>query len=471
MIGVLRSRCLAYRPAPPRRPLAAGVDTSGTIYFAAGLPVPGFSSSAAAAGQAAMHQHALFMWVTAEDGTPYDVAVTTMHHAHTLHGGTTPGVSAPIHGFFLGGRLYLDPSGVLCEPAAGSTLTQTAASAAFVAEYVEFGLLPAAPLSGVASNCIVSGHVVLGVEPTTAVALSSFLLREAATRFEGLPGRERLLVASPGHARFVRGGIAALRKGGLRRSEGRNASSSEVAAAPRDLAKTSFAQSAGTRTMLFMRAVWSDQGAADASMNDATFLAYASSFVEYTNNRTYGNAAIVPTYTPGCVYVLPSHTYAQVGGGSGQAADLVPPMSAPPPSPLLPPALTGDGHCKRSERCELDSCRLSERALRCCVWLCLCVPAGKEAAGRPLEVLGSTLPTRSPTSRYCVCLQTHVHRRRSAELRRELGWHCCSTRLLAHCAGMRSCCGARAPACSLVACAACRAAPGTPFRTTNSATT
>ena len=63
--------------------------------------------------------------------------------------------------------------------------------------------------------------------------------------------------------------------------------------------------------MLIIRVVWSDEGPAQ-TMTDATYLAYASQFVAFANNRSYGNMVVVPTYTPGCVYNLPNHTAAQV---------------------------------------------------------------------------------------------------------------------------------------------------------------
>lgn len=249
----------------------------------------------AAAGLPAIHRNSRFIWVATADGATYDIAVTTMHHGRALHSGTHPGIDAPIHGFVLNGRLYLDPAGVFCETAADSSLTQTSASTAFFTEYSESGLLPAAPLAGPrASNCIVSGRVILGVAPAAAATLSSFLLRKATTRFVGLshivPGRE--------------GGLR-----GLGRTE-----------AQRELAKTPVVQSAGTRTMLFARFVWSDQGPADVSMSDATFLARTKSFVAFANNCSYGNMIIVPTYMSGCVYALPGHTYAQVGAGLQTAA-------------------------------------------------------------------------------------------------------------------------------------------------------
>lgn len=253
-----------------------------------------------------MHKRARFSWIKTTDGSSYDVAVTTMRHVHTIHSGTTLGIDAPVHGFVLDGRFYLDPVGVLCEPAAGSTLTQTSSSIAFSTEYAGLMRTTGALARVAASNCIVSGNVVLGVAPTAAASLSAFLLLEASTRRrEGLPGRERLLAPARGHARIMPGPPV---------SGGGDVRALERTEAPRELAKTSISQSAGTRTVLVVRIVWSDQGPADVSMDDATYLAYAASFVSYANNRSYGNMVIEPTYTSGCVYVIPGHTYAQVGG-------------------------------------------------------------------------------------------------------------------------------------------------------------
>lgn len=78
----------------------------------------------------------------------------------------------------------------------------------------------------------------------------------------------------------------------------------------RNLGQTPRSQSAGTRRVLIARVVWSDQNMSD-TMDDARYLSYATDFVNYSNNRSYGNMVIVPTYTPGCVYRLPNHTSVQ----------------------------------------------------------------------------------------------------------------------------------------------------------------
>jgi hypothetical protein len=252
-----------------------------------------------------MHTALRYMWAKLSDGSSYDVVVTTFHHSHVLHGGTRVGIDAPVHGFALDGTLYLDPAGAYCEPAAGSSLRMRPSDTAFAAEYRAMGLLKppsSASASEEAEVCLISGAAVTGVTRADATRLSSFLLREAAVTYNDLPGRERLPRPPRGHLK--RAPTPPPR--GLRADVG----FAPALAAPRELGKTPFKQSAGTRTMLFIRIVWSDQSASDA-ISDAAYAAYTTSFVQYANNRSYGNMVLVPTYTPGCVYKIASHTSAE----------------------------------------------------------------------------------------------------------------------------------------------------------------
>ena len=279
----------------------AGVDTSGQIFSVIGIRDPSYVDKKV---RSAMNAAQRYMWAKSTDGQAFDAVVTTMHHSHALHAGTRADIEAPLHGFLFGGTLFLDPSGSLCEPSDDSILQPTPADRDLASDYAKLGLLPSRSAGGPTGDltCLVGGHTFTGVTSAAVAELSSFLLHDAAVRFEDLPGNEHLRrkSASRGHLTFTKS-----RAGGLR-----SLLNDRTAVVSRELGKSSVAQSSGIRKVLFMRVVWSDQSASDA-MDETTYAAYASSFVTHANNRSYGHMVIVPTYTPNCVYVMPSHTKAE----------------------------------------------------------------------------------------------------------------------------------------------------------------
>ena len=254
---------------------------------------------------AAMHAKHRFMWARTVDGTSFGVVVTTLKFAHALHSSTRENVSAPLSGFVLRDTLFLDPSGVICEPMTRSTLVQSSADAEFEAAYAPL-LHPAGavPAAASAQACIVSGRVLLGVTAAGASKLSWNLLQDALVLNAALNRKGRVIRAG----------------GPLRKASAEDVPETAIAAASsdarlrgataRELGKAPVAQSAGARRMLIIRVVWSDENAS-RTMDDAWYLAYASNFVSFANNRSYGNMVVVPTYTTGCVYKLPSHTAAE----------------------------------------------------------------------------------------------------------------------------------------------------------------
>lgn len=257
--------------------------------------------------RAAMHAMQRYMWARLVNGSSYEVVVTTLANAHALHSST--GVDAPLSGFAMREWFFLDPSGTLCEPLADSTLAQAPSDVEFEAEYSAVGIIhPGAASASEAQACIVAGRVLLGVTAAEASALSRQLLKDVLVTNTAWSQPNRL-------ARAGRVRRATATDTDALQAAGEAAAARDLAA--RELGKTPVAQSAGARRMLIIRVVWRDEGLAQ-TMSDATYLAYASKFVAFANNRSYGNSIIVPTYTTGCVYKLPNHTSAQVRlGGAG----------------------------------------------------------------------------------------------------------------------------------------------------------
>lgn len=237
--------------------------------------------------RAAMHAANRYMWVSTIEGVSFDVALSTVHFAHRVHGGTRVGVEAPISGFLHRGKLYIDPKGTICEPLNSSTLSPAPADAAFSAEYATMGLLPGSRTPegarGASDVCVVMGHVLVGVTSTAAEKLSDFLLREAAVTIDDV---SRNAKPRPGHLRHADTGQTSDDSSSSSSSSSDSTTSdfADPAVMARQLGKTSVAQSAGIRTMLVLRFVWADQDASNA-MTDASYLAYASAFVAYANAR------------------------------------------------------------------------------------------------------------------------------------------------------------------------------------------
>ena len=266
-----------------------------------------------------MHAAHRFMWARAADGSNYEAVVTTLKNAHALHSSTHELAEAPLSGFVLGGTLYLDPKGAHCESVTGSKLTQRPAHLAFQSEYAGVGLLrPGRVPASQAQACVVSGRVIVGVTAAEATALSVHLLREASVVNPAWTRGNRIARPGPvtgGHVRRAQAGetpetVAAAASAAKEEEEDATAGAHTRGAAGRQLGKTPVAQSSGVRRVLVVRVVWRDENAS-VTMDDATYLAYASNFVSFANNRSYGNMVVVPTYTPGCVYNLPNHTAAQ----------------------------------------------------------------------------------------------------------------------------------------------------------------
>jgi hypothetical protein len=248
------------------------------------------------------------MWGSTVGGETFDTIVTTLHHTHALHGGSRDGVPVPLHGFVLNGTLFLDPSGVLCEPGpppSGPLRSLSSTDTSFMHEYGEameaWASLDRAPRV----SCNIGGHVVHGISQAAAERLSEHLWHEARPSFSGLPrrgvGTRPSMEPGPLRRAMLTHGLELERtRRGLLPSdflpmldlETKSASPTSEGAAPdghlRDLAKTSVAQSSGVRQMLILRAVWSDQNASDA-LSLSTYLNVANAFVQFANNASYGN--------------------------------------------------------------------------------------------------------------------------------------------------------------------------------------
>ena len=172
----------------------AGVDTSGRIFAAIGTagttrqrgsdapegaPTPA-EAAFSAQPSAATHVKNRYMAVQTSGGTSYDAVATTSKNADAIYSSTRQDSEAPVSGFVLHNRLFLDPSGTICESKTGSTLVQSSADAVFEAAYavlVSPGATPQASAS--LQACIVAGHVLLGVSAADASALSWHILVDA----------------------------------------------------------------------------------------------------------------------------------------------------------------------------------------------------------------------------------------------------------------------------------------------------
>lgn len=319
------------------------IDTEGTLKFAIGISAS-HAAHVATHARFPQHQAHKYMWGSTVGGETFDTIVTTLHHTHALHGGSRDGVPVPLHGFLLNGTLFLDPSGVLCEPGpppSGPLRSLSSTDTSFMHEYGEameaWASLDRAPRV----SCNIGGHVVHGISQAAAERLSEHLWHEARPSFSGLPRRgvgtrpsmepgplrRAMLTRSHGlELERTRRGLLPSDFLPMLDLETKSASPTSEGAAPgghlRDLAKTSVAQSSGVRQMLILRAVWSDQNASDA-LSLSTYLNVANAFVQFANNASYGNMVLVPTISTTCVYVLPSHTYAEAYSNPNSVAGWV----------------------------------------------------------------------------------------------------------------------------------------------------
>ena len=248
----------------------------------------------------AQHKAHKFMWGTAIDGQSFDTIVTTLHNSQGLHSGTRDGVPVPIHGFLMNGTLFLDPAGVLCEPAGGqaqrrSPRALSSSDNAFLHDYEE--ALEAwgndADRAGTRDrvSCNIGGRLIHGVSPVAASRLSAhlwhearpFVERPAARGGSSIAGRMRRAVNI-----LSAGSVTALHPSDCNSSTASKRPVLPSAAVDRVLAKSSITQSAGVRAMLIARVVWSDQNSSDA-LPLSSFLNIANGFVQWANNASYGN--------------------------------------------------------------------------------------------------------------------------------------------------------------------------------------
>jgi hypothetical protein len=282
----------------------SGVDTEGSIKFAIGISAS-HEEHASTAALYPQHQSHKFMWGTTAEGESFDVVVTTLHHSHALHGGTRDSFSVPLHGFVFNGTLFLDPAGVHCEPSssslpegdkgvglrgaangtwgARSLVPASADAAALLYDYGDMLEAWGAEAEAEATttppqraSCNIGGRVVHNVSPAAAARLSTHLWQEARPSFDGLPRRHRVPPPLPARMRRVAP------------SDGASSIVEPDREQQRRELKTSVAQSAGSRPMLIVRAVWSDQNESNA-LPLATYLRIAWDFVQWANNASYGN--------------------------------------------------------------------------------------------------------------------------------------------------------------------------------------